>query len=299
MEIRYLYEFVTVAEKLSFSAAADALFMSQATLSKHVAAMEEELGCKLFDRSTHQVVLTENGRTLLATAEAMAKEYQHCIDELDRHKSMRQKTIRIASIPVIEPYHISDMVLAFQREHPNIEMQVREMEETDIASAFQSGECDLGFQRLLKGEIKNYFTVPYYNDEIVVIVPKDHKLASYKTIPLSMLREEPFIVMDEKTALYEVMMNACQQSGYDPKIFYKGHRPENILGLVAKGMGVSLLPRREVEFYVNPGVSIIQLAQPVMSTVYLTRPKQLDMEYPYHVFVEYVKNLEQIKETSR
>jgi DNA-binding transcriptional LysR family regulator len=62
MDIRYLFEFVNVAEKLNFSDAADDLFMSQATLSKHIAAMEEELGCKLFDRSTHQVALTESGK---------------------------------------------------------------------------------------------------------------------------------------------------------------------------------------------------------------------------------------------
>jgi LysR family transcriptional activator of glutamate synthase operon len=56
-----------------------------------------------------------------------------------------------------------------------------------------------------------------------------------------MLKDEPFLIMDENTALYELCMNACKQAGFEPRIIYKGHRPENIMGLVAKGMGVSVL----------------------------------------------------------
>lgn len=212
MEIRYLFEFETVAEKLNFSDAADDLFMSQATLSKHIAAMEEELGCKLFDRSTHQVSLTENGKLFLNSAARMVIEYRACIDELDRSKAMRQKCIRIASIPVIEPYGISDMVIGFQKEHPTIDMQIREIEERDIPRLLQSGECDLAFQRLTKTEMKNYHTVPYCSDELVAVLPKNHKLLAYKSIPLSMLKDEPFMLMDENTALYELCMNACRQN---------------------------------------------------------------------------------------
>jgi|LAHS01.1.fsa_nt_gb DNA-binding transcriptional LysR family regulator len=291
MDIRYLFEFVNVADKLNFSDAADDLFMSQATLSKHIASMEDELGCKLFDRSTHQVALTESGKMLLATAEVITKEYHACLDELDRRKAIRQKTIRIASIPVIEPYGISDLVIQFQKEHPAIDMQVREIEERDIPQLLQCGECDLAFQRLNKNDMKEYHAVPYCSDELVAVVPKDHKLLAYKTIPLSMLKDEPFLIMDENTALYELCVNACKQAGFEPKITYKGHRPENIMGLVAKGMGVSLLLKKEVDFFVNPGIQSIKLAQPIKSEIYLTNPKQTSLQYPYHIFVDYVKKL--------
>lgn len=81
------------------------------------------------------------------------------------------------------------------------------------------------------------------------------------------------------------------QAGFEPKVFYKGHRPENILGLVAKGMGVSLLLKKEVEFYVNSGVEMICLAQPIHSEIYLTNPKQMNLQLPYIISVDYVKNL--------
>lgn len=289
MEIRYLFEFVKVAEKLNFSDAADDLFMSQATLSKHIASMEEDLGSKLFERSTHQVKLTETGNQLLVTAQNILSEYHKFMDAMEQTKALRQKTIRIASIPVIEPYGISDMVIAFQKKHPTILMQVREIEERDIPRLLESGECDLAFQRLKKADMKNYHAVPYCRDELVAVVPKDHHLASYSSIPLSMLKDETFLIMDENTALFELCMNACKQAGFEPKIMYKGHRPENILGLVAKGMGVSLLLKKEVNFFVNPGVTSINLAQPIYSEIYLSNPKQSSLQYPYQIFVDYVK----------
>lgn len=289
MEIRYLMEFAAVADTLSFSDAADSLFISQASLSKHIAAMEEELGCRLLDRSTHHVTLTESGKQLLPTAQEIVARYQRCLNDLDHSRAVQQKTIRIASIPVIEPYHISEAVIAFQHEHPAIDLQISEEEGRDIPKLLKSGEYDLAFQRLGKENMGDYHSVLYCADDLVAVVPPDHPFASYSSIPLSRLREDQFLFMDENTGFLSVCINACRQAGFEPKITYKGHRPENILGLVAKGMGVSLLLRQEVLFYANPGAVIISLSPPLVSNIYLTNPRQVSLRYPCQLFVDFIK----------
>ncbi len=289
MEFRYLYEFSVVAQQLNFSDAAGELFMSQATLSKHIAAMEEELGCKLFERSTHQVSLTDSGKILLASSQKIIAEYGKCLADLDRSKAIRQKTIRIASIPVIETYGISDLIIQYQKEHPNIEIQIRETEEKDIPQHLKNGDYDLAFQRLTKTNLDEFHTISYCHDELVVLLPKNHKLHNCKMIPLEQLKEEPFLLMDENTALYDLCVSACKKAGFEPKITYCGHRPENIVGLAAKGMGVSLLPRKEVDFFMNADIQCIPLAQPIPTAIYLTNLKQSSLEYPCQMFVDYVK----------
>jgi LysR family transcriptional activator of glutamate synthase operon len=289
MEIRYLMEFTIVAGRLNFSDAADDLFISQATLSKHIAAMENELGCKLFDRSTHHVALTESGKLLLPSAMKIVETYHDCMDSMDRSQAIRRKTIRVASIPVIEPYKISETILAFQKEHPAISMQISEVEGRDIPRLLQNGDYDLAFQRLSRETMRQYHFTKYCSDNVIAVLPAGHPLAVWKTLPLARLKEEHFLFMDENTGFYDVCLEACREAGFEPAISYKGHRPENILGLVAKGMGVSLLLRREVEFYKNPGVIGIPLAHPIISNIYLTNPKQVSLTYPYGLFVDYIK----------
>lgn len=290
MEIRYLLEFAAVADALSFSDAADSLFISQATLSKHIAAMEEELGCRLLDRSTHHVLLTESGRQLLPAARDIVSRYHECLNEMDRSRATQLKTIRIASIPVMEPYHISEAVVAFQKEHPAIDLQISEEEGRDIPKLLKSGDYDLAFQRLGKENMNDYHSVLYCSDDLVAVVPPSHPFASYRSIPLARLRDDQFLFMDENTGFLPICINACRQAGFEPKITYKGHRPENILGLVAKGMGVSLLLRQEVLFYSNPGAVIISLSPPLISNIYLTNPRQVSLHYPCQLFVDFIKN---------
>ena len=132
MDLNYLWEFSVVAEMLNFSLAADALYTTQSTLSKHIASMEKELNVKLFRRSTRSVSLTTAGESLLPVAKEITAAYSGFQKQLYQQEARKKATICILSIPILAQYNIINTFCNFQTLHPGIELKVEEQESVSI-----------------------------------------------------------------------------------------------------------------------------------------------------------------------
>ena len=128
MELRYLAEFLTIAHHQNFSLAAEELFTSQATLSKHLQALEKELGVSLFDRTTRSVRLSGFGEILLPFAQQVVMQYEAVEKQFREEKGKKRRQLRIVSIPVMAQYGITDPLSAFRAAHPEILLSVSEHE---------------------------------------------------------------------------------------------------------------------------------------------------------------------------
>lgn len=290
MEIEYLYEFTVIAKMQNFSRAAEELCMSQSSLSKHVLALERELGVPLLIRNSRNVTLSPAGAQILPLA-AQVSELKNKIRVVADKQSGREKTIlSIASIPVMAQYNITGLLAKFQREHPQVTLEVMESERQEIGTLLESGKSELAFYRrgLENEEGMEYLEV--CRDNLVAVLPKSHPLAERSGIALEDLKQEPLLFLDQQTGFHHLYSTLCRGAGFVPNIAYTGHRPENIVELAAQNMGVALLMKRHTDYIANPDVVCIDIKPLVESTVCLVRRKDRGLSKLAKSFWEFVEN---------
>jgi len=291
MNIDHLCEFVVIADLGNFSLAAEELYLSQSSLSKHIIALEKELGVKLFDRTSRKIVLTDAGNKVLPFARQIAEIRERITRVAGEEASLQRNLVNIASIPVMAQYNITGVIARFYKERPEVNLQVSEYEYHEISGLLESGKCELAFIRKLEGDAANYEYLPFYKDRVVAVIPCFHYLAARKIIQLQDLKDEDFLFLGKETGLYNLFTNLCQTAGFTPRVKYTGHRPENIIDLVSQGMGVALLMRRHGAYFRNKGVFFVNIIPTVESSICLARLKNKRLSSGAALFWNYIKNV--------
>ncbi|NTV90346.1 MAG: LysR family transcriptional regulator [Clostridiales bacterium] len=265
--------------------------ISQSSLSKHINTLEKELGIKLFDRTSRKVALSEAGEKILPFTKQVC-EIRNSINSITEEYSQRnRKELVIASIPVMAQYDITGVITRFQKEYPEISLLVSEHEQSEISALLEAGECELAFVRKTPEEDKLFDYAPLCIDRLVAVLPLTHGLSGKKSLQLLQLKEEEFLFLDKKTSLYKTCFDLCSRSGFIPKVKYTGHRPENIIDLVSKGMGVSLLMKRHVDYYKNDGIVCLEIKPTIDSLICLAKTKDHSLSSKARIFWNYIKAL--------
>lgn len=147
MDISRFGEFTILAQSRTFLDAAELLFMSQSTLSKHIMAMERELGCKLIDRSQRHVTLTAQGEALLPYAQKIATLQHRYLAAIQIAADEPLERITVGSIPIMAPYGITDAVIDFQQANPSYSVELIEGEGSALKQMLLREDIDLAFIR--------------------------------------------------------------------------------------------------------------------------------------------------------
>lgn len=254
----------------SFSEAAEILYTTQSAVSKQIMALEKELHVKLFDRSKRKIVLTNEGKCVLRYAQKIMDAYNDMFMSLAEFESYEGGILSIASIPVMAQYDLTALIAVFRNEHPNINMVINECEASDILSSLERRQYELAFFRKEMADLEKYESLDIYEDRMLAVLPQSHPLSREPVISLKQLRKENFLFLNKGTRLYDLCIAACVNSGFSPSIVYTGTRSENLVELIAKGMGVSLLMGKAVSYF-RAKISIIPLAENISSTVSLIK----------------------------
>ncbi len=267
METAYLNEFIVLAETENYLQASESLFISQSSLSKHIKSMETELGVPLFDRSTRKVELNSYGVTFLKYARQILDIQYTLTRELEDMQETQQHILRIGSIPMMAPYRITDIIVNFQRDNPGCSISLYEEESANLKDMLRKNKCDLAFIREEDSSDTEFAKFPFTSDHLVAVLPQTHPLADESSIRLEQLRDENFLFLQPDSLLYNLCTASCQKAGFTPNIAYTGKRAENILDLVNKGMGVSLLMEKPILSLTltTPKIAIVDI-EPVIST---------------------------------
>lgn len=288
MEIEYLREFTVVAKLGSFSRAAEELCLSQSALSKHILALERELGAPLLVRNSRNVSLSAAGAQILPLA-AQIYQLSNKIRVAADHQSVREKTfLRIASIPVMAQYNITGLLAKFRQLHPNVALDVTECEQQELMSMLDKDESELAFSRRGLSDEAGLEFIEICRDNLVAVVPLGHPLAQQKTVHVLDLRDEPLLFLDQQTGFHHLYSSLCKAAGFVPRITYTGHRPENIVDLAAQDMGVALLMKRHTDFVANPDVVCIDIAPVVESSICLVRKEGRSLSPSAQEFWDFV-----------
>lgn len=265
---------LSAATQPTFFDAAEALHMTQPTLSKQVMKLEKELGVELFDRSRRSASLTEAGKCFLPEARKLLKQYRQALQALEPF--LPERTLRIGTLPILTQYHLTEGFRDFSREHPDIQVILEEVEEAALAEGFARGYYDMIIAREQVAEAGFPFetkTCVLAQDELTAVLPAAHPLSSQPAVSLSQLAEGPFILMNPYTSVHQLCMGLFRENGLSPRIL-RTARAESIISAVEIGEGISLLPKSNLKVFRQLSCVAVPLNPPVCLPVVLIRKKE-------------------------
>lgn len=244
IELRQIEYFIAVAEELNFRRAAERLHMAQPPLSRQIRQLEQALGVKLLHRTTRQIELTAAGQTYLTEAKRVLVQVQQATAIAKLAEQGKFGHLRIG-FEGSSAYDIVPMsVRAFREKFSDISVSVHEMATSDQVQAIRDGQLEFGFGGALRLNGHDLIVKTILQESLIAVLPQDHVLANQPGINLSILRDETFIICPRHSqcGLYDHIIAVCYQAGFSPKLIQETQEVQSILGFVAAGLGVALLP---------------------------------------------------------
>lgn len=243
MELRHLRYFVAVSESLHFGQAAAKLQIAQPSLSHQIRQLESELQATLLRRTKRRVELTETGRQFLDQARDILARADRAALNARRANRGEVAPLRVGVAYWIDPAKILASVRSFNAQNPAIHVVLQTMCVPIQVIALRDGQLDVGFVRPPIDE-SSLATEMLDREPFVVALPAKHRLAARQRIPLSSLANESFVFIrrDAVPIFYDLVLRACRDAAFVPHAPHEADHPQMVLGLVAAGMGVSLVP---------------------------------------------------------
>jgi DNA-binding transcriptional LysR family regulator len=243
MELRHLRYFVAVSESLHFGQAAAKLQIAQPSLSHQIRQLEIELQTTLLRRTKRRVELTEAGRTFLEEARDILARADRAAVNARRASRGEIAPLRVGVAHWIDPARILASVRSFNAHNPTIQVDLQTMSVPAQLAALREERLDVGFVRPPIGE-SSLASEMLVREPFVIALPATHRFAGSKRIPLSSLANESFVFIrrDALPVFYDLVLQVCRQAAFVPHAPHEADHPQMVLGLVAAGMGISLVP---------------------------------------------------------
>lgn len=244
MTTERLFEFLVLSQTLSFSAAAKKLFMTQSTLSRHIAELENELGVKVLERSTHSVRLTHPGRMLASRIPRLLEKNEA---SLSRLRLAGTRTSGRVSIVCLENSIHEQLIIFlnnFSAKYPDIDFSIEVLERSDRVAVFES--YDLSFTGFELQKLPTYISsASVFHSPGVLSTLENHRLSNNYHVGLEALAGETLIVpyADEVFCSYAVVRQLAEKSAGHSLNVMKVPNVQSALAAVAFGKGIAILPR--------------------------------------------------------
>ncbi|MBE9047397.1 LysR family transcriptional regulator [Pleurocapsales cyanobacterium LEGE 10410] len=287
MELRHLKYFVAVAEELHFGRAAKRLCITQQPLSRQIKDLEEELGVELFYRTKRTVHLTEVGEIFLVEARKILQQVDCAVESVKQASQGKIGRIMIGFTGSALNTVLPTAVRQFKQLYPKVDLTLKRMQTPEQLLALDNGQIDLG---LLHPPINDDGLIleTVYREQLVAALPDNHPFAKdiSKPISLQQLANESFILFPRHigSVLYDRIINLCQQTGFSPNVVQEAIPQQTILGLVAAGIGISLI-HSSVKTLGRHGVVFRDLIEltPTLETAVAWSPHTTNPVLPYFV----------------
>ena len=271
MELRTLHEFLVLAQTEKYLEAAELLFISQPTLTRHIKNLEDELGVSLFDRTTRHVRLNKYGSLLMPFAKQFVELDSQFTDLLQNKKRRRQDQLNVATIPAMSYYGITDLLSRFRQENQDCPINVIPSYGVSVATQLRQRNCELGFVReQTPGSGDDLIRLPFRSDRLVALFPKQHALAGQESVALSGLRGEEIITFARETLIFDIINSACLRAGFEPQLALCDHNVDHLIDCVKLGMGVGLFMDRHLSLRSDVrATEVTPLCRSYISLIYL------------------------------
>src|SRR3984893_3434027 len=265
MELGQLRYLVALAEERHFTRAAAREHIAQPALSQQIRRLENEVGLALVQRTTRRVAMTDAGELLVARARRILAEVEAAQTEMEGLRGVQTGRVTVGARHTMGPVDVSLALAIFHERHPGVELTVREQSSEELAEMLRVDELDLAFlsvtERIERHGLGLHQLV---SEELVVVLPREHRLGKRRRLRMAELCDDEFISYREGSRLRELLLSAGRQAGFEPRVKLESNESQRIRRLVARGLGVAILPRSDAE---GPGadVALATLIEPALT----------------------------------
>ncbi len=272
-----------IVEYGSFTKAANALGYTQSSISQMIASLEEELSMKLLTRSRYGVKLTLEGAELYPYIERAIYQYRTMLEKAAEIKGLETGVIRVGTVSSVTCHWMPQLIHGFKQQYPHVQFLFHQGDYTLIPEWIATGQIDFGFINPLA--VTNLQTQTVKSDQMLAILPQDHPLAKEKTVRLTDLAQEPYILLEE--GQYSEPMAAFETAGIVPNIQYTLHDDYAIMTMVEAGLGVSILAELVLR-RTNYRITCLPIEPPITRTLAVVYKDKNSLPIASKYFIDYL-----------
>jgi DNA-binding transcriptional LysR family regulator len=261
MELRQIKFFMAVAEERHFGRAAERMFIAQPALSQHIRRLERELEVQLFDRSARHVRLTPAGEAFLEVARRMSRQVDEATVAARRAEAGESGSLGVGvHLPVGAPV-LSVLLRHWSRLRPAVRPRLTSGRAGELIDLVRRRDLDVA---LVDGPVsdRSLSTTLVLEDQMVIVLPADHRLAGEDRVSFSCLRTEQFVTVarHSSVSLHDRFIELCGAAGFSPEVALEVDDPDLLPMAVAAGLGVGLAASLSMAARVMPGLVCRPLA---------------------------------------
>lgn len=272
-----------IVEYGSFTKAANALGYTQSSISQMIASLEDELSMKLLTRSRYGVKLTLEGAELYPYIERAIYQYRTMLEKAAEIKGLETGVIRVGTVSSVTCHWMPQLIHGFKQQYPHVQFLFHQGDYTLIPEWIATGQIDFGFINPLA--VTNLQTQTVKSDQMLAILPQDHPLAKEKTVRLTDLAQEPYILLEE--GQYSEPMAAFETAGIVPNIQYTLHDDYAIMTMVEAGLGVSILAELVLR-RTNYRITCLPIEPPITRTLAVVYKDKNSLPIASKYFIDYL-----------
>ena len=259
MDLNYFFEFLALAREKNYHNAAEALGISQPTLTSHIKKLETELSASLFDRGTRHVELSEYGKLLFPYAESLTGLYRDALRAIGEKRQKKKVALTVA----IEPHYMVGNLLrlfnSYQKSHPDVVIEFHNVPEDTVGELLRSGRCDMAIVPQREAGDREFKSLTLREEHAVVFVEKSHPLAEHETVRVQELRGESLIIPPARLVLYRMLTAACRTAGFELDAKSLGSSEMMGIMLTKQGHGVMILSDYAAKKLADDELRIVEL----------------------------------------
>lgn len=292
MEIRQIQYFIEVARLEHVTEASHVLNVAQSAVSRQILKLEWELGVNLFIHEGRKVRLTPIGRTFLSHAEQIMKVIDKAQQEINEYLDPKRGTIRIGFPSSLAAHMVPTVISGFRELYPQVRFQLQHGSYRELIDWVISGDMNLAIMGPVPTNEDQINTEVLFVENIMALIPADHPLAGRPSLELHELKEDSFVLFPKGYILRELVVDACERNGFKPRIVFEGDDLDAIKGLVAAGLGLTLLPEIALTDNIPRNTVRLPISKPqVIRDVGVITPINRELLPTEKLFFEYLRTL--------
>lgn len=242
IKLSELETFLAVAETGSFSLAAQRLHVTQPSITSRVQRLEAILGCKLLERTTRKVGLTDAGQRLADEASIALRGLLRLIDDFRQQASEARLRVRVAATPTLAARSLPSVIRAYSERYPQVQVELLDLQYTDALDALDAGSADF-LVAAFDERAEPYPRKLLWSGEMVLVAPSNHPLARHASVSPEVLVDYPLTLIEQYQPTRARIDERLQELGLSMPPAKIVSNLNTLVGLLDAGMGVTLLPR--------------------------------------------------------
>lgn len=260
--LRQLRVFQAVAETRNFSRAGDQIGLTQPAVSRSIVELEAQLGLKLLDRTTREVVLTDAGQSLAVRLDRVLDDLDQTLAEVHGMAGARRGKVRVASSPTVSANLMPACIAECARRHPDVDFMLLDRLQQDVLDSVRAGEVDFGVV-VEPPSADDLHCEVILDDPFCLVMPRDHRFADKRSVRWPALDGEALVLLDHSSGSRRLIDEALKQQGARCEIRQQVGHPTTAFRMVEQGLGISVMPA----FAIPPMGLPALIVRPLVPTV--------------------------------